>query len=162
MRCFLPAFSHKLHRTHCSLGAIRYGLCHLQQTAGAVSGGEQAGHGGRAVGVRPDARAVERRAELCGRNRALPGGAVARRTRRRDAQRFSPSAKRHARRPVSPPSIGADLAGFRPHRPSGKVRRCALLPFGQERDRACATGSSTRASSRAYSPCPSTATSLPR
>lgn len=63
----LSSLSHELHRTHCSLGAIRYGLCHLQQTAGAVTGRKQAGHSRRAVGVRLDARAVQLRAQLAGK-----------------------------------------------------------------------------------------------
>ena len=59
----LSSLSHELHRTHRSLGAIRYGLCHLQQTAGAVTGRKQAGHSRRAVGVRLDVHAVQLRAQ---------------------------------------------------------------------------------------------------
>ena len=60
----LFSLSHELYRTHCGLGAIRYGLCHLQQTAGTVTGRKQAGHSRRAVSVRLDARAVQLRAGI--------------------------------------------------------------------------------------------------
>ena len=66
-------FPEEFHRAHSGLCAVRDRFCDLEQAAGAVSCGEQPGHGGRAVGVRPDMRAVERRAELSREIRAACG-----------------------------------------------------------------------------------------
>ena len=124
----LSSLSHKLHRTHCSLGAIRYGLCHLQQTAGAVTGRKQAGHSRRAVGVRLDARAVQLRAQLAGEI------AAASRTigdkHAGNAQRFS-LGKRHARHQFIALNR-AYLARF--HAQTVRQIRRGLAAIGQQRN----------------------------
>ena len=93
MRCFFH-FLTNFTALIVGLGAIRYGLCHLQQTAGTVTGRKQAGHSRRAVSVRLDARAVQLRAQLAGKIAAACGAVGDEHTG--NVQRFS-LGKRHAR-----------------------------------------------------------------
>ncbi len=142
MRCFLH--SHELHRTHCSLGAIRYGLCHLQQTAGAVTGRKQAGHSRRAVGVRLDARAVQLRAQLAGKIAAA--GRTIGDKHAGNAQRFS-LGKCHARHQF----IALDRAYLaRLHAQTVRQKSAGASLPSVSSVTVCATGSSTRALPRAH------------
>lgn len=148
-------FPEEFHRAHSGLCAVRDRFCDLEQATGAVSCGEQPGHGGRAVGVRPicvpSSGAPSFRAKS-----VLP--AVPSATNTPSSGSVSPSAKT-TRSTVSPPSTGGDRPGI-DRKAVRKVLRRALA-VRQECDRACDRKQHTRLF-RAYSPCPSTAAALPR